>query len=64
MAIHKPHMPFSYIMPQANTPTGKLLNPDDVDVSALNCDEFVVWLNAKQFSPEHCEAFRGVSITS
>ena len=62
MAIHKPYMPFSYIMPQTSTPAGKLHNLDDVDVSALNCDEFVVWLNAKQFSPEHCEAFRGTDV--
>ena len=59
MAIQKPHRPFSYIMPQTDTPAGKFYNPDDVDVSTLNCDEFVEWLNAKHFSPEHCEAFRG-----
>ena len=46
-------------MPQTDTPARKFLNPDDVDVSTLNCDEFVEWLNAKQFSAENCEAFRG-----
>ena len=49
-------------MSQKDIPAEKFLNPDDVDVSTLNCDEFVEWLNAKKFSPEHCKAFRGTYI--
>ena len=62
MSVEKPDTPLSCKMPPKETPPRKFLNPDDVDVSALNCNEFAEWLNAKQFSPENCEAFRGTYI--
>ena len=42
--------------------TVKFTNPDSVDLSTLNCDDFVEWLKAKKFSTEHCQAFKGVYI--
>ena len=38
----------------------KFTNLDSVDLSALNCDDFVQWLRAKSFSEEHCQAFKGM----
>ena len=60
MTVQKSHRPFSYILPQAtDTVSVKSSNPDDADVSVLDCDEFVEWLRAKKFSSEHCQAFKG-----
>lgn len=40
----------------------KFSDPDSVDLSTLNCDDFVEWLRAKKFSTEHCQAFKGTVI--
>ena len=53
-------MPFSYFTPQKKeTEIKKFSNPDVVDVATLNCDDFVEWLSAKNFSSQHCQAFKG-----
>ena len=57
----KQHMPYSYMMPEIppETVAVKFSDPDSVDLSTLNCDDFVEWLRAKNFSTENCQAFKG-----
>ena len=57
-------MPYSYMMPEMplETVAVKFSDPDSVDLSTLNCDDFVEWLRAKKFSTEHCQAFKGTVI--
>ena len=59
-AYQKQHMPFSYMTPEIppETITVKFTDPDSIDLSTLNCDDFAEWLKAKNFSTEHCQAFK------
>ena len=61
-AYQKQHMPFSYTTPEIllETMPEKFTDPDSVDLSTLNCDDFAEWLKAKKFSTEHCQAFKGM----
>ena len=57
-------MQFSHTMPEIppETRAVKFPDPDKVDLSTLNCHDFVEWLRAKKFSTEHCRAFKGMQL--
>ena len=52
--------PSSHVMPSTTDMGMNFSHLDDVDVSVLNCDDFVGWLRTNQISSDHCQAFKGM----